>query len=154
MAAGAAAFSVINLSKPSGFPAADAELVNQGYLNGTRLFVVSSNATYGTHNGRECFIIEAVVRNDYTIQQPPPMDNYLGNATGTAYFGLTAKLYSKSVQIASSDVTNPGAPPLGVPQIGIGSGDTATVEMDIATFSRNVDSYSIDLVMVAGYPIP
>src|SRR5271157_6011084 len=73
--------------------AANANLNNAGYLAGSKLFLLSANATYVTHDGQVCFIIEATVRNDYTAQQPPPMDNFPGNSSGAAYFGLTAKLY-------------------------------------------------------------
>jgi hypothetical protein len=152
----ATALLAINLAKsPSnGIPAADAKLNYTGYLNGTKLFLVSAKATYGVHNGRACFIINATVRNDYTAQQPPPMDNFQGNSSGAAYFGLTAKLYDKTAVIASSDVTSSGSVPLGVPEISLDSGQTCMVEIDMATSSRNVDHYSISLVDVAGYPIP
>jgi hypothetical protein len=135
-------------------PAANARLNNAGYLQGSKLFLLSANATYGAHNGQTCFIVFATVRNDYTVQQPPPMDNYGSNSTGTAFFGLTAKLYNKNAQITATDVTMPGAPPLGVPQIGLDSGETYTMEIDMATSNRNIDNYSVDLVAIAGYPIP
>jgi hypothetical protein len=82
------------------------------------------------------------------------MDNFPGNSSGTAYFGLTAKLYVKNTPIQSEDVTSPGSAPLGVSQIGLGSGDTYVVEIDMATSNRNVDNYTINLVGLAGYPIP
>lgn len=152
----AAALLVINLAKSpsSKIPAADAKLINPGYLDGTKLFLASANATYGTYNGQACFIITATVRNDYTAQYLPPMDNFPSNSSGWAYFGLTAKLYNKTGLIASSDVTSPGSAPLGVPQIGLSSGQTYTVEIDMATSSQNVDNYSINLIAIAGYPIP
>ena len=130
------------------------QLDNVGYLNASRLFLVSANASYGIHNGQACFIINATVRNDYTAQLPPPMDNFPGNSSGIAYFGLTAKLYGKEGLIASSDLTSPGSVPLGVPEIGLDSGQTYTVEIDMATSSRNVENYSINLIDIAGYPIP
>jgi hypothetical protein len=152
----AAALLTINLVKltSNAVPAANARLDNTGYLDGSRLFLVSAEATYGMHNGQACFIINATVRNNYTAQQPPPLDNFQGNISGTAYFGLTAKLYNKTGQIESSDVTSPGSVPLGVPEIGLDSGQTYTVEIDIAISSHNVENYSIDLVDLAGYPIP
>jgi hypothetical protein len=152
----ATALSVMNLAKSSSsrIPAADAKIDYTGYLNGTKLFLVSANATYGMHSGQACFIITATIRNDYTAQQPPPMDNYAGNSSGTAYFGLTAKLYDKTGLITSSDVTSPGSAPLGVPEIGLDSGQTYTVEIDMTTSSQNVDNYSINLIAIAGYPIP
>ncbi|MGA3060523.1 MAG: hypothetical protein ABSD92_09155 [Candidatus Bathyarchaeia archaeon] len=151
-----AALLAINLAKltSNAVPAANAQSDNAGYVNTSRLFLVSAKATYGMHNGQACFIINATVRNDYTAQQPPPMDNFPGNSSGTAYFGLTAKLYDKTGLIASSDVTSPGSAPLGVTEIGLDSGQTYTVEIDMATSSRNVDNYSINILDIAGYPIP
>ena len=131
-----------------------AKLNDAGYLDSSKLFLISAYSYYGKYNGQECFIIEATVRNDYTAQMPPPMDNFPGNSSGTAYFGLTAKLYVKNTAIQSEDVDQPGSSPLGVPQIGLGSGDTYVVEIDMATSNHNVDNYTINLVGLAGYPIP
>lgn len=156
VALAAAALLTVNLARTaSNEPAAaNADLNNAGYLAGSRLFLLSANASYGTHNGQACLIIDASVRNDYTPQQPPPMDNFPGNSSGTAYFGLTAKLYDKNTEIAANDVTSPGSAPLGVPQIGLGSGSTYNVEIDMATSNINVNNYTIQLVNIAGYPIP
>ncbi|MGE5575517.1 MAG: ArsR/SmtB family transcription factor, partial [Ignavibacteria bacterium] len=63
-------------------------LNNAGYLSGSKLNLVSANASYQTINGQACLVIDATVRNDYTSQDPPPMDNSGINSTGTAYFGL------------------------------------------------------------------
>jgi DNA-binding HxlR family transcriptional regulator len=132
----------------------NATLNNPGYLAGSKLFLIEANASYHTVNGKACLVINATVRNDYTSQDPPPMDNSGLNSTGMAYFGLTAMLYVGSKVISSQDVTSPGSAPLGVPQIGLASGQTAVIQIDMATSSHNVNSYSIELVMVAGYPIP
>jgi DNA-binding HxlR family transcriptional regulator len=132
----------------------NATLNNPGYLAGSKLFLISANASYQTVNGKACLVINATVRNDYTAQDPPPMDNSGLNSTGMAYLGLTAILYEGNKIVSSEDVTSPGFPPLGVPQIGLGSGQTTVIQIDMATSNHNVDSYSIDLVMVAGYPIP
>ena len=129
-----------------------AKLNDAGYLDSSKLFLISAYSYYGKYDGQECFIIEATVRNDYTAQQPPPMDNYPGNSSGIAYFGLTAKLYVKNTTIQSEDLDQ-GAP-LGVPQIGLGSGDTYVVEIDMATSNHNIDNYTINLVGLAGYSIP
>lgn len=133
-------------------PAADAKLDNAGYLAGSRLFLVSASASYGMHNGQECFIINATIRNDYTAKQPPPMDNSPSPSDGTAWFGLTAALYDKNGQVNAANI-DPGVP-LGVPEVGLDSGETATFVINMATSSRIVSNYSIVLVDIAGYPIP
>ena len=131
-----------------------AKLNNAGYLSGSKLYLISGNASYEKINGKACLVINATVRNDYTSQDPPPMDNSGINSTGMAYFGLTAILYEGNKIISSEDVTSTGSSPLGVPQIGLGSGKTAVIQIDMATSTHNVDSYSIYLIMVAGYSIP
>ena len=131
-----------------------AKLNNLGYLSGSKLYVVSANASYETVNGKACLVIDATVRNDYTVQEPPPMDNSGINSTGTAYFGLTAILYEGHAIISSEDVTSVGSAPLGVPQYSLESGQTGVIQIDMATSSHNVDSYSINLLAIAGYPIP
>jgi hypothetical protein len=134
--------------------ASNAKLNNAGYLGESKLFLISATSTYGIHNGQTCFIINATIRNDYTAEQPPPMDNWMGNSTGDAYFGLTASLYHGNEQVSASDVTAPVIPALGFHQIGLGGGQTAAFEIDMATTRRNIDSYSINLQIIAGYPIP
>ena len=132
----------------------DAKLSNAGYLSGSKLYLVSANSSYQTINGKACLVIDATLRNDYTAQAPPPMDNSGINSTGMAYFGLTAILYEGHKTISSEDVTSTGSSPLGVPQNSLGSGQTATMQIDMATSDHNVDTYSINLIAIAGYPIP
>ena len=131
-----------------------AKLNNAGYLSGSKLYLISANASYETINGKACLVIDATVRNDYTSQEPPPMDNSGINSTGAVYFGLTAILYHGHEIVSSEDVTSIGSTPLGVPQNELGSGQTAVIQIDMATSDHNVDSYSIYLIAIAGYPIP
>jgi len=130
------------------------KLNNAGYLSGSKLYLISANASYETINGKACLVIDVTVRNDYTSQEPPPMDNSGINSTGTAYFGLTAILYDRHEIVSSEDVTNIGTAPLGVPQNGLSSGQTAVIQIDMATSDHNADSYSIYLIAITGYPIP
>jgi DNA-binding HxlR family transcriptional regulator len=129
-------------------------LNNTGYLSGSKLYVISANASYETINGKGCLVIDATVRNDYTSQEPPPMDNSGINSTGTAYFGLTAILYEGHKVISSEDITSVGSSPLGVPQNSLESGQIAVIQIDMATSDHNIDGYSIFLIAIAGYPIP
>jgi DNA-binding transcriptional ArsR family regulator len=132
----------------------DAKVSNAGYLSGSKLYLVSANSSYQTINGKASLVIEATVRNDYTAQAPPPMDNSGINSTGMAYFGLTAILYEGRKTSSSEDVTSTGSSPLGVPQNSLDSGQTAVIQIDMATLEHNIDSYSIYLIAIAGYPIP
>jgi len=135
-------------------PEENSRLNNVGYLDATKLFVVSANSSYGTHNGQACFIINVTVRNDYTAQQPPPMDHWLGNSTGEVFFGLTATLYDKNGQVQVKAKNIDQLVPQGVPELGLNSGETASFEINMATSSRSINGYSVDLVEIAGYPIP
>jgi DNA-binding HxlR family transcriptional regulator len=130
------------------------KLNNAGYLSGSKLYLISANSSYQTINGKACLVIDAIIRNDYTAQEPPPMDNSGINSTGMAYFGLTAILYEGNKIVSSEDVTSTGSSPLGVPQIGLDSGQTSVIPIDMETSSHNVDGYSIFLIAIAGYPIP
>ncbi len=130
------------------------KLNNAGYLSGSKLYLISANSSYQKINGKACLVIDAAIRNDYTAQEPPPMDNSGINSTGTAYFGLTATLYSNHVTVSSEDITSAGSSPLGVPQNSLDSGQTAIIEIDMATTDKNIDNYSIFLLAIAGYPIP
>ena len=132
----------------------NAKLNNAGYLSGSKLYLISANASYETINGKACLVIDATVRNDYTSQEPPPMDNSGINSTGMAYFGLTSILYEGHMTVSSEDVTSTGSAPLGVPQNSLDSRQTAVIQIDMATSDHNVDSYSIYLIAIAGYPIP
>ncbi len=134
--------------------ASNPKLNNAGYLSGSKLYLISANSSYQTINGKPCLVIEATIRNDYTAQEPPPMDNSGINSTGMAYFGLTAILYEGNKIVSSEDVTSTGSSPLGVSQIGLGSDQTSVIPIDMETSDHNVDSYSIFLVAIAGYPIP
>ena len=58
------------------------------------------------------------------------------------------------MQVFANDVTSPGSVPLGVSEIGLDSGQIYKVEIDMATSNFNVNNYSIELVDIAGYPIP
>jgi hypothetical protein len=144
--------ALIILNLGAQVPATNAKLNNEGYLGGTKLFLVSATSAYGVHDGQTCFIINATVRNDYTAQDPPPMDNYGGNSSGAAFFGLTATLHGKTGQINASNIDR--GVPLGVPQVGLDSSQTYEYEIDLATSSRNIEGYLVVIVGLAGYPIP
>jgi hypothetical protein len=133
------------------YSAADARLLEPGYLNDSRLYLISATARYGTVSGQNCFIINATVRSDYTEESPPP--GGIGNST-SAFFGITATLYHSNKAVEASDVTGPGLVPLGVPQHVLAINETGWFEIDMATNSRNVDSYSITLLGIASGPIP
>ena len=135
-------------------PPSKAKLLNPGYLENSRLFVVSATSRYGTHNDQECFILNVTLRNDYTAQELPPNSaDY--NGSGNAFFIMSTKLYSNEGQIAAKEVTEPHTMPVpGSPQHSLGAGNTEWFEIDMATSSREIESYAIDIFAYGGIPIP
>jgi len=124
----------------------------------TRIFLVSATTYYGYSNetlksgnptegniinkGDPIFIINVTVRNDYSPENPLPLstDNH-------AFIFLTATLYSQNVTIKAKDVspTNPQVGPFLTAFVGLNSGETASVEIWMATANRNVNHYEINL---------
>src|SRR5208283_2724444 len=91
--------------------------------------------------GDPIFIINVTLRNDYNSENPLPLssDNY-------AFIFLTATLYSQNGTVKATDVspTNADVPPTGA-FLGLNSGETASVEVWMATSNRNIDHYEINL---------
>ena len=128
------------------------------FESATRIFLVSATTYYGYSNetlksgnptegniinkGDPIFIINVTVRNDYNPENPLPLstDNH-------AFIFLTATLYSQNVTIKAKDVspTNPQVGPFLTAFVGLNSGETASVEIWMATANRNVDHYEINL---------
>ncbi|MCL1966021.1 MAG: hypothetical protein FWF66_03540 [Candidatus Bathyarchaeota archaeon] len=155
----------------------NAQLNNAGYLahrddGESKLFLVSANASYGVYSanmfwgggtfvGQDCFAITAKIRSDYTLEELQKFSVYSdGYHSGNVYFAVRVTLYDGASQVSASDVSGAivgsMSPPLGVPQWDLSYGETGTVEIYLATNSRNIDNYSIDLriIELSGLPIP
>ena len=149
---------------PSSEPTtSDARLLNSGYLknpslqaeaaNDSKLFLVSTTANFGVHDGQDCLIINASLRSDYTPEQPLSTSSDVSN--GVVYFILHATLFDSGSQIDATEITQPHAMPVpGSPQHGLAPGETGYIEMDMAVNNHNIDSYKIDLVALDTMPIP
>lgn len=86
---------------------------------------------------------------------PPPDSVTENNESGIAFFILKATLYSSSTQINVSEITDPYSMPIrGSPQHSLAAGQTGWVEIDMGYSNQDVDRYRIDLVAIAGIPIP
>ena len=122
-------------------------LTYYGYANET---IKSPNPTEGNiiNKGDPIFIINATLRNDYNPQNPLPL-----SSNNYAFIFVTATLYSQNVTIKAKDVspTNPEVGPYLTAFLGLNSGETASVEVWIATSNRNIDHYEINL-SVFGIP--
>jgi hypothetical protein len=158
----------------------NAKLNNAGYLEHrnqqsmiieeSKLFLVSANASYGVYSanaqwpggkfdGQDCFVITATIRNDYTAEELQSASFY-GDHTGRVYFAVSATIYSGTSQVSANDVSGAiigsMSPPLGVPQWWVRCGETDTIEIYVATNNKNIDNYSINIIMLelSGLPIP
>jgi len=152
----------------------NAQLNNAGYLDyresETKLFLVSANASYGvysanaawpggTFDGQDCFVITATIRSDYTLEELQALSVHL-TGTGRVCFAVRVTLYDGISQVSANDVTGAivgsMSPPLGVPQWNLRYGETDTVEIYMATNNKNIDNYSINLIILdlSGLPIP
>jgi hypothetical protein len=122
-----------------------------GYIDDSRIFLLSANASYGIYDWTPCFVAHLSIRNDYTSQQPP--DNETANSTGTAWLLVAAKLYDKDGGQISAQRFTFGYPP-SYGEISLGSGETAELDVVMATSSRNVDHYVLVFGWLGSFPSP
>lgn len=152
--------------------ASNAQLTNVGYLGESNLFLISANASYGvysanmpwsggTFDNQDCLVITATIRSDYTLEQLQPFAIFPDSTNiGSVYFIVSATLYDGISQVSANDVTGTiighRVPWLGIPQRSLYCGETDTVEIYMTINNRNINNYSIDLIMLnlQGVPIP
>jgi len=150
----------------------NAQLNNAGYLEGSKLYLVSANASYGvysadmswdggTFDSQDCFVITATIRSDYTLEELQAMGVYPeGYPPDRVSFAVSATIYDGVSKVSTDDITSAiigsMSPPLGIPQWRVYCGETQTVEIYVAINSRNISSYSIILKIIdfSGLPIP
>lgn len=135
----------------------------------SRIYVLSetssyaiANQTYSTSDGRQVskgsqlFVITLTLRNDYSSDNPPPArDNPTAPIDGTAYVCLNATLFNKdgavsSVNVTPSDFSTPAGDQLGLV---LASGQTSTVNINLATDHSDISQFLVNLVFV-GDSIP
>ncbi len=137
------------------------------YLNGSRIFVVSADSSYGSYpyptvtnpfglllaeNGEPCVIIDVTIRNDYSTQNPPPNPNPDNPAFVFVY--LTAQIFNGENQIDATDIT----PAVGFVNGGayapLSSGESATLTIYLATNNTDITSFQIVTRFISGIPVP
>lgn len=134
------------------------------YLNGSEIFVVSANASYGSYpyptvtyppfanppngliaqNGEPCVIINVTIRNDYSTQNPAP--NPVPYNTTLVTIALTAQIFNGANQITAKDITN--AFPIASVTTNkaftrLNYGESTTLSVYLATNSTDVTSFQI-----------
>lgn len=123
-----------------------------GYIDNSKIFLLSSNSSYGYYYGSPCLIIGVTVRNDYTAQQPVP--DHIANNSGLAWFGLTAELYDKNGAIIDSQSLRPPDSFPNYWQVSLASGETLSLNLYMATTRRDVDHYDLDVGYLGALPAP
>jgi hypothetical protein len=124
----------------------------------------NANETYTTPDGQivekgtPLFVITMTMRNDYTSDNPaPPLDNQeqTSPADGTAYLYLTAQLYDKEGQLNATNVSVSDFSLTAASGTGLvlSSGQTAQVNIYIATSQTNINKYEVNLYFL-GDSIP
>jgi hypothetical protein len=125
-----------------------------GYIDDSKIFLLSSNSSYGYFYGSPCLIIGVTVRNDYTGQQPAP-GTVIANSSGLAWFILTAGLYDKNgVVIDSQYLLPPGFHPPNYYQVSLVSGGTLSLNIYMGTARRDVDHYDLGFAYIGSLPAP
>ncbi|MCJ7720823.1 hypothetical protein MUO98_00230 [Candidatus Bathyarchaeota archaeon] len=133
----------------------------------TMIFLVSTdNPRYGVyegsdvdwfggevHEGDPCFIVNVTVRNDYTTT-PLWTDEDSPSGLYNRYVKLTALLYNQQGEVDAVDVTGPINFDGGVNEFLIEPEQTHSVELTLATDSKNVEQYEIYVAYVGPLPEP
>ena len=140
------------------------------YLGGSRILVVSADASYGNYpgptvtplpfsnssfgtatHGEPCVIINVTLRNDYSAQNPAPNPRFEGDNSTMVYVGLTGKLFSGESQINATDITNA----LPIASVGtnkaftsLNYGESTTLSIYLATDNLDVSRFELVLFYV------
>jgi hypothetical protein len=161
--------------------AAIVEPAASSYLDNSSIFLVSATSAYGTYpfksavsprpgstsaiqEGDPCFIINATIRNDYTLENLPPNQmgtEYFANGTAAnipsvgAYVFLTASIYDKQGRIVqATDVTPPYGYPSGGAFVYLQSGENATLTIYLATSQHDINHFDIIIRYIGVIPLP
>ena len=158
------------------FPAVSVKPVDSHYLGGnvsgyeTKFFLVSATPRYGyyratfrvlsipsswIHKGDPCFIINFSLRNDYTEEEIQNLTPPFANNT-RAWVGLRFELFDRNGN--SIDAVSTGANGRFLPNdlfnTAMGSGDTRSWEVYLATENRGIDHFEIYIRYMSSKPEP
>jgi len=134
---------------------------NEG--NETMIFHISTDKPrYGFYNwndtkwyggevneGDPCFIVNVTIRNDYT---DPIIEDSPLNGTFYEYVSLTTYLYDEQGRVDAVDVTYPINRIWGGHFFSVKPGETHSLEVYLATESKNIEQYEIYVNYVEPLP--
>jgi hypothetical protein len=127
--------------------------LTSGYIDSSRIFLLSSNSSYGYYYGSPCLIIGVTVRNDYSAQHPVP-DSSFANNSGLAWLGLSARLYDKDGNVIDSESLRPPNSFPNYNQVSLISGGTLSLNLHMGTARRDIDHYDVYLGYLSPFPAP
>ena len=160
------------------FPAPDVKLINPHYLrtipdlfgnySETKIFLVETNPRYGyynetinpsnpafpeVHKGDPVFIINVMLRNDYTEDNPPPGGFDYNNAS---IIILKTQLYDKNGAVEARDVTPPypGGFHVSSQSYEIKRGETTSFSIYLLTSNREIDRFELYIYYIYSSPMP
>jgi len=121
------------------------------YIGNSRIYLISAKPSYGIYQGTAVFMINVTVRNDYSLQQPPPNLNPPFYNGSTAFFVLSAHLYDKNGARINSNLYGST---ITYWEVELNDGQTTSLVVYMATSSRDVDHYTLNFIALGGSPVP
>jgi len=139
--------------------------------NESRIFLVSSSAKFNSypqnidpadpsfphmHMGDPCVVVTVTLRNDYSVENPPPDGFLTDDSRNHSLIALIVRLYDKNGFVDAWDVT-PGYEQQfyrGQRSYGTEAGETETNNLFLKTSNMNIDRYEFSLGYIGKYPIP
>ena len=126
-------------------------------------FFADSNSSFSGLNGTliddtsRLYIIRLTVRNDYTVENPPPPANQLqiSPIDATAYLYLTVQIYSNGLkqQGTSVSLSDFSLPAISGDGLILSSGETKTINIGLLVNQTEISNYKVDLYFL-GDSIP
>ncbi len=121
------------------------------YIDSSKIFLLSANSSYSYNGLTRCFVVHLSVRNDYTLQNP--VDNETGTQ-GYTWFILYTKLYDKNGNQISAQPFIPSGQHPNYNQQSLSVGETASLDVLMATTSHDIDHYTLTFGWLGSFPAP
>jgi hypothetical protein len=138
-------------------------------LGESRILVLDQSAAYATYpfdsvakvgsnpavkTGDPCVRINATIRSDYSLENPVPGQDFLGNNGTLAFVYLTARIYNGQGEIEATDVTPPypNFPVSGIMLV-LHPGEVDSAAIYLATDHLDISNYTLT-AYISAMPIP
>jgi len=84
--------------------------------------------------GEPCVVINVTIRNDYSVEYPPPAQEPGSPTVASVFF--TAEIFNGSNEINATDMTHVGLFPNSWSFVSLNCGETKTLSIYLATASK------------------